>query len=148
MVCAKYGPVALEYTGRAVRLVGGCEKYIDLEEFVKYIKIQGREPLLALLGVRRGSVTSYSALARALGVHPRAVGRMLAANKFPVLLPCHRVVRLDGQLGGYSYGVHIKRALLEFEGVELCGGRACRVDGEIGPVEGDLYGAVLRSLGL
>jgi methylated-DNA-[protein]-cysteine S-methyltransferase len=49
----------------------------------------------------------------------RAVGRALATNPFPLLIPCHRAVRSTGELGGYQGGVDIKRRLLEMEGVEF-----------------------------
>jgi methylated-DNA-[protein]-cysteine S-methyltransferase len=144
MLCARYGPVALEYVGGRVRLAEACEKYVELDEFVKSIKVEG--PLIALLGIRRGAAASYSAVAKALGLTPRAVGKLLAKNPLPVILPCHRVVYADGRLGGYEYGVEVKRALLRHEGA-LCGDRACRLSG-VEPVEGDVYAAILKSLGL
>ena len=45
----------------------------------------------------------------------RAVGRAIASNTLAVLIPCHRVVRKDGTLGGYRWGEQRKRALLEKE---------------------------------
>jgi methylated-DNA-[protein]-cysteine S-methyltransferase len=47
------------------------------------------------------------------------VGGALGRNPFPIIIPCHRAVRSDGQLGGYRGGVAMKRALLEMEGVEI-----------------------------
>ncbi len=71
-----------------------------------------------------GRVTTYSSLARASGLHPRLVGRILASNPRPVVVPCHRVVRSDGSLGGYRYGgPRVKRRLLELEGVSFRNGR-------------------------
>jgi len=49
----------------------------------------------------------------------RAVGTVCATNPVAVIVPCHRVVRADGSLGGYGYGLEIKRQLLEFEGALL-----------------------------
>lgn len=72
----------------------------------------------ALAGVAYGQTTSYGALAAAAG-RPRAAraaGNFLAANPFPVILPCHRVVRSDGGLGGFSGGAGWKRRLLALEG--------------------------------
>lgn len=67
-----------------------------------------------------GKVTTYSAVARALGVHPRAVAAALRANVLPILIPCHRVVMSDGSPGGYSFGGPlVKRRLLEAEGVRF-----------------------------
>ncbi len=58
-----------------------------------------------------GYVSSYGAVAKAVGGSPRAVGRVMATNPFPPLVPCHRVVASDFSLGGYSGGL---RAKLEF----------------------------------
>ncbi len=72
----------------------------------------------ALAQVPPGETITYSALAEAAG-HPgsqRAVGNFLAANPFPVIIPCHRVVRSDGALGGFSGGEGWKASLLDLEG--------------------------------
>ena len=62
-----------------------------------------------------GQVISYKQLADACGTGPRAIGRLMASNPWPVVVPCHRVVRSDGSLGGYSGGLDRKRWLLELE---------------------------------
>ncbi|MBN2566310.1 MAG: methylated-DNA--[protein]-cysteine S-methyltransferase [Candidatus Eisenbacteria bacterium] len=54
-----------------------------------------------------------------MGSEERVVGRALATNPFPVVVPCHRAIRSDGGLGGYQGGVAMKRALLEFVGVAV-----------------------------
>ena len=66
-----------------------------------------------------GTTASYAALARLSGSPKavRAVGTTCATNPIPVVVPCHRVVRSDGALGGYRGGPAAKRALLELEGV-------------------------------
>jgi AraC family transcriptional regulator of adaptative response/methylated-DNA-[protein]-cysteine methyltransferase len=64
-----------------------------------------------------GSTRSYAEIARALG-RPgaaRAVARACAANRVALAIPCHRVIREDGGLGGYRWGRERKRALLEQE---------------------------------
>ncbi len=67
-----------------------------------------------------GLVTTYGSIARLLNVSPRLVGQALKANPNPIVVPCHRVVRSDGSLGGYSLGdPRVKRRLLELEGVEF-----------------------------
>ncbi|MDR7416506.1 MAG: methylated-DNA--[protein]-cysteine S-methyltransferase [Armatimonadota bacterium] len=83
----------------------------------------------ALRDIPRGEVRSYADVARAIGRPDaaRAVGRACAANPVAVLVPCHRVVRSDGGLGGYGWGVHRKRALLELEGA-LRGNPSLRED--------------------
>ena len=74
--------------------------------------------------VPRGRVTTYGAIARHLGFPgaARAVGRALATNPFPLVIPCHRCVRENGNLGGYRGGLEMKRALLKMEGVSFVAG--------------------------
>jgi AraC family transcriptional regulator, regulatory protein of adaptative response / methylated-DNA-[protein]-cysteine methyltransferase len=71
----------------------------------------------ALQKIPLGRTTSYSEIAAALGrpTAVRAVARAIASNNHAVLVPCHRVVRSDGALSGYRWGVERKRALLERE---------------------------------
>jgi O-6-methylguanine DNA methyltransferase len=69
-----------------------------------------------------GEVRPYGWIAKEIGKPGavRAVGSALAKNPVPVVVPCHRVVRSDGQLGNYSLGdPHNKRVLLEAEGLDL-----------------------------
>jgi AraC family transcriptional regulator of adaptative response/methylated-DNA-[protein]-cysteine methyltransferase len=64
-----------------------------------------------------GETRSYSAVAAAIG-HPkavRAVARACASNPVALAIPCHRVIRGDGHLGGYRWGMERKEALLEAE---------------------------------
>lgn len=71
----------------------------------------------ALLDLGSRGPTSYSALAKAIG-HAnasRAVGQAVGANPVAWLIPCHRVLRRDGTLGGYHWGVERKRAMLAWE---------------------------------
>ncbi len=80
-----------------------------------------RRVLLAEYGIPRGRVSTYGRIAACLGVPggARAVGHALAANPFPVVIPCHRAIRSDGTLGGYQGGLAMKRILLGQEGVEI-----------------------------
>lgn len=68
-----------------------------------------------------GQTCSYSEIARAIGQPKaaRAVARACAANPVALVIPCHRVIRRDGSLGGYGGGIERKRALLAHEGVLL-----------------------------
>jgi len=65
-----------------------------------------------------GQVLPYAQVAREIGapLAARAVGNALGANPIPVIVPCHRVVRSGGSLGGYGGGLDRKRRLLELEG--------------------------------
>ncbi|MDE3238756.1 MAG: methylated-DNA--[protein]-cysteine S-methyltransferase [Paracoccaceae bacterium] len=71
----------------------------------------------ALLAIPSGHVTTYTDLARAVG-HPsaqRAVGTAVGRNPISFLIPCHRALRTTGALGGYHWGLPVKRAMLAWE---------------------------------
>lgn len=71
----------------------------------------------ALLRIPSGQVTTYSEIAGAIG-HPaavRAVGTAVGRNPVSWLIPCHRALRRDGALGGYHWGLPVKRAMLAWE---------------------------------
>ncbi len=74
----------------------------------------------ALLQVSWGDRTTYQALAAAIGqpTAARAVGNAVGKNPVAYLIPCHRVVRASGELGGYRWGMAIKAALLAGESGE------------------------------
>ncbi len=78
-----------------------------------------RRVLGELAKVAYGELVSYGELARRAGAQgaARAVGRVMASNPMPLILPCHRVVAADGRLTGYSggRGLASKSTLLEFE---------------------------------
>ena len=78
----------------------------------------------ALLAIPRGAVVSYAMIARAVGAPKaaRAIGGACAANPIAVLIPCHRVLRDTGALGGYAFGLERKRALLAWEAAGLGNG--------------------------
>ena len=80
-----------------------------------------RQVLEALARVPFGRTTTYKELAEQVG-NPkavRAVGSACARNPLPLLVPCHRVLRADGSLGGYRGGEHAKRFLLALEGTDV-----------------------------
>lgn len=72
-----------------------------------------------LLQIPYGTVKSYQWVGEQLSVKHagRAVGNACGKNPLPVIIPCHRVVRQDGALGGYTGGIGIKKKLLVLEGV-------------------------------
>jgi len=77
--------------------------------------------------VPEGKATTYSEIARAIG-NPqaaRAVGNALRKNKFPEAIPCYRVVRSDGSVGGYSGVMNSKEKIrrLENDGIEVRNGK-------------------------
>lgn len=78
-----------------------------------------REVLRATAGIPFGQVITYKEVARRAGNDRamRAAGSALGSNPVPVIVPCHRVLRTGGGLGGYGGGLDKKRFLLELEGV-------------------------------
>ncbi len=71
----------------------------------------------ALLEIPAGETRNYAEIAAAVGKPDavRAAGSANGANPVSVLIPCHRVIRSDGGLGGYAYGLERKRRLLAWE---------------------------------
>ncbi|MCK4482211.1 methylated-DNA--[protein]-cysteine S-methyltransferase [Candidatus Bathyarchaeota archaeon] len=92
-----------------------------------------------------GYVTSYGLVAKAAGGSPRAVGRVMALNPFPLIVPCHRVVRSDFKLGGYGAGLDLKLEILRRESRAYASEREIHVNNKkllVFPVE-----LVLKRLG-
>ena len=73
----------------------------------------------ALMTIPKGQTRSYAELAEQLGMPKaaRAVARACASNRVAILVPCHRVIRGDGSLGGYRWGLPLKREILAREAV-------------------------------
>jgi len=78
----------------------------------------------ALMRIPQGETRSYAEVAAQLGAPSaaRAVAGACARNRIAVLVPCHRVVRGDGSVGGYRWGLPLKRRLLQREGARLSAG--------------------------
>ncbi len=108
---------------------GGAWEFNETPDYLQFKTEFQKHVLLTERKVPPGRIISYGTLAawiekpRAV----RAVGRALAKNPYPIVIPCHRTVRADGSLGGFQGGVELKRKLLEREGVRFdeCG-RALR----------------------
>jgi len=78
-----------------------------------------------LLEVPKGKITTYGELAKAAGMKngQRAVGKIMNKNPYPLIIPCHRVVKSDGHIGGYAYGEDIKSYMLTQEGIIIKNGK-------------------------
>ena len=76
-----------------------------------------KEVYKCVVRIPLGEVRSYKWVAEKIGKPNayRAVGRALHKNPFPLIVPCHRVVKTDGSLGGYSRGERIKKNLINLE---------------------------------
>jgi len=99
------------------RLIDFSLNSIDLLQLYNFQK----KVLLLDKQIPYGWVSTYGRLAKKLG-HPgaaRAVGTALARNPFHIIIPCHRVIKSDGSLGGFGGGLKLKRQLLELEGVRF-----------------------------
>ncbi|MDD5729859.1 MAG: MGMT family protein [Candidatus Omnitrophica bacterium] len=71
----------------------------------------------AVLSIPLGEVRSYKWVAKQAGSPGafRAVGQILKNNPWPVIVPCHRVIKSDNELGGYAGGIKRKKSLLDLE---------------------------------
>ena len=85
-----------------------------------------------LLRVPKGKVTTYGELGKAVGLKngQRIIGTIMKKNRFPVIVPCHRVVKSDGKIGGYAYGERVKSKMLANEGIKIKDGKIIDFDKE------------------
>lgn len=76
------------------------------------------------MSVPEGDVKSYSEVAQAIGSPKaiRAAATAIASNNIAILIPCHRVLRSDGTLGGYRWGLERKRTLIDQERKNITNG--------------------------
>ncbi|OFT81071.1 methylated-DNA--[protein]-cysteine S-methyltransferase [Corynebacterium sp. HMSC29G08] len=120
------GPVRTQQGGTGA--VWQLEEYFagQRREFTVPLDLGGLPPfraqaLRALLQVPYGQTVSYTELAGAAGNSKavRAAGSACATNPLPLFIPCHRVLRADGSLGGYRGGEQAKRFLLALEGINV-----------------------------
>jgi AraC family transcriptional regulator, regulatory protein of adaptative response / methylated-DNA-[protein]-cysteine methyltransferase len=105
-----------EWRENLARLIQGQETNPSLPLDIRATAFQ-RRVWEALQRIPRGETRSYSAVAKKIGMPKatRAVARACATNPVAVAIPCHRVVRQDGELGGYRWGIERKEQLLAME---------------------------------
>jgi AraC family transcriptional regulator of adaptative response/methylated-DNA-[protein]-cysteine methyltransferase len=98
------------------RLIDGQDAHPSLPLDIRATAFQ-RRVWEALQRIPRGETRSYSAVAKKIGMPKatRAVARACATNPVAIAIPCHRVVREDGELGGYRWGIERKEQLLALE---------------------------------
>jgi methylated-DNA-[protein]-cysteine S-methyltransferase len=117
------GPARLDDVRRELdEYFAGRRTTFDLPLDLSYVKGPfGRRILQACATIPFGEVSSYRAMATKAGSAGavRAAGNALGANPIPIVVPCHRVLRTGGGLGGYTGGVERKQALLRIEGVAV-----------------------------
>jgi methylated-DNA-[protein]-cysteine S-methyltransferase len=105
-------------------LEGHVEDFSDLAYDFGLTSPFNAEVLRATLGVKAGVTRSYGDIARAIGQPTsasRAVGTALGENRWPLLIPCHRIVSSSGKMTGFSGpgGIKTKLRLLALEGAQL-----------------------------
>ncbi|MFW9867225.1 MAG: methylated-DNA--[protein]-cysteine S-methyltransferase [Candidatus Thorarchaeota archaeon] len=114
---------SIESIGKKIQRFLNGEKIkfnLDLVDFNKCFDIQ-KKVLLAEYEIPRGWISTYKRIAEKIGIPSgaRVVGNALARNPFPIIIPCHRAIKTNGELGGFQGGVSMKRILLEMEGIEF-----------------------------
>ena len=103
-------------TAYVIALIDSPSRSVDVPLDLRGSRFQQRV-WAALCEIPRGATETYTDVAQRLGMPnaARAVARACATNPIAVLIPCHRVVRRDGDLSGYRWGLERKRALLHRE---------------------------------
>jgi O-6-methylguanine DNA methyltransferase len=103
------------------RYLQGREVDFDVEVDISHLGIFTQKVLNELRKIPYGETRSYGWLAKKVGKQhaARAVGQALKRNPIPIIIPCHRIIRDDGTIGGFSMGVNIKERLLALEGVKI-----------------------------
>jgi AraC family transcriptional regulator of adaptative response/methylated-DNA-[protein]-cysteine methyltransferase len=105
-----------EWTQAILELIAGSEPHLDLPLDVQVTAFQWRV-WQVLRSINSGETRTYTQVAQVIGQPGavRAVARACATNAVALVVPCHRIVREDGSLAGYRWGVERKRALLSQE---------------------------------
>ena len=86
-----------------------------------------------LLEVPKGKITTYGELSKAIGLKngQRVIGKIMNKNPHPVIVPCHRVIKSDGKIGGYAWGEKVKAKMLSNEGIKIKNGKILDVEKSI-----------------
>jgi len=115
-------PLITELTEKILMFFDGKEVDFDLNivDSNRCYATQKRV-ILAEYEIPRGWVSTYKRIADHLEIPngARVVGNALARNPFPLIIPCHRAIKTNGDLGGFQGGINMKRRLLELEGIKF-----------------------------
>ena len=131
---------AFEEKGKIVRIKFGKHKNKNISKNLKSLKIKinnffskknssiksdflikgnpiQKKVWRELTKIKMGKTKSYGEIAKKFRISPRHIGKICAQNKIPLAIPCHRVIKSDGTLGGFSAsgGIILKKKLLKFE---------------------------------
>jgi methylated-DNA-[protein]-cysteine S-methyltransferase len=127
MVATEF-PDAVEAPGMLCEVKELLRRYVTGERvhFTLPVDLTDLKPFTArvLTAIRKipyGRLASYGMIGRSLGYHnaAQAVGQALKRNPVPIVIPCHRVIRGDGSLGGFDMGPDMKTRLLSLEGIHV-----------------------------
>jgi len=97
------------------KIYDGKDAACDFSLATEYLSKYAKTVIETVSLIPVGYVTSYGGIANSVGGSPRAVGRIMAMNPFPPIVPCHRVVSSDFSLGGYGGGLKLKFEILKRE---------------------------------
>ncbi|QED23235.1 methylated-DNA--[protein]-cysteine S-methyltransferase [Candidatus Deianiraea vastatrix] len=108
-----YKDILNDFFDKRVLNCGELIKLVNLAEVTEKHKIVLRN----LLDINKGEVVSYSDFAKKCGfdIQTRNIASLIGKNPFPVIIPCHRVIRKSGEIGNFIFGSGIKKELLDFD---------------------------------
>ena len=129
-IAEKSSPLSAELLKTLRAIFDGKTVSLHFEVAMDHLPSYTRKVLECTSMIPLGYLTTYGAIAKAVGGSPRAVGNAMAYNPFPLLIPCHRVVRADFSVGGYGAGENIKLELLQREDRGYEGDRKVKINGE------------------
>jgi methylated-DNA-[protein]-cysteine S-methyltransferase len=120
---AQAHPTLIEALQQLAQYFSGKRKRFDLPLDLSGATEFQRRTYHQLMEIPYGRIVSYGHIADELSEPgaARAVGQAVGANPLPIVIPCHRVVRSDHKLGGYSGGLRLKVTLLGIEGIDVDG---------------------------
>lgn len=97
------------------KIYDGKDVACDFPLATEYLSKYAKSIIETVSLIPVGYVASYGGVAKSAGGSPRAVGRVMATNPFPPIVPCHRVVNSNFKLGGYGGGLKLKLEFLKRE---------------------------------
>jgi O-6-methylguanine DNA methyltransferase len=114
IVAEKLNPPSIELF-KTLKMIFDGKVPPDFDPDMEYLSRYSQKVLRCTSLIPIGYFTTYGAISKIVGGSPRAVGRTLALNPFPLLIPCHRVVHADFTIGGYGFGEKTKLKILQRE---------------------------------
>jgi len=115
------------FMGKDIDLIEKINEYnVELGLNEKFTTSFSRDVIKYVMKLKRGEILTYSEIGDMIGSKAyRAVGNVLRSNPLPLIIPCHRVIRKDGKIGGFSgitgesWETELKKNLLQIEGYEV-----------------------------